>query len=132
MPCKVVIAEDNDLFRKTIAQVMVTIDRRYEIVGEAKDGVEAIDLVERKVPELLILDLQMPRIDGFGVMDRVRTPHPDLKILVMTMHQSEAVLQKALEYGADAYCRKTDGRNGFLAALDLAMNGDALTCGQSH
>ena len=131
MPCKVVIAEDNDLFRKTIAQVVATIDRRYEIVGEAKDGAEAIDLVERKVPELLILDLQMPKIDGFGVMDRVRTRHPDLKILVMTMHQSEAASKKAIDYGADAYCRKTDGRNGFLAALDLAMNGDAVDCGKT-
>jgi len=123
MALKVVIAEDNDLFRSAIGQVLISQGDRYEMVGEAANGVEAVDLVEKYIPNLLILDLQMPELDGFAVMETIRDRYPKLKIVVLSMSHSSENLKKALQYGADAYCTKTDGRDGFLKALDYVRTG---------
>lgn len=119
-----VIAEDNEFFRKTVINMLISLNGDYELAGEAKDGQEAVDLVERYTPDLLILDLQMPKLDGFAVMRQIRGKHPDLKILILTMNHSKKTAAKALEYGADGYCIKTCGRDELLEALKFVMAGN--------
>ena len=98
------------------------------MVGEARDGVEAIELVERHAPDLLVLDLQMPRLDGFSVIKTIRTRHPDLKILVLTMSQDNLDLEKALQNGTNGYCTKISGRNEFLVAVEQVLSGNQYIC----
>ena len=123
LPAAFVIAEDNDFFRNTLVQMLVDRDGLYTCVGEARDGDEALDLVAQQSPRLLILDLRMPRMDGFEVMDALRDHPLRPRILVLTMSHSEGMMQKAFEHGADGYCTKTSGRAALLEAVERVAEG---------
>lgn len=124
MTTRFVIAEDNDFFRETIARMLASQDDRYTCVGQARDGAEAIELVKAREPELLILDLRMPRMDGFGVMAALRSSKSRPHVLVLTMNRAEAMMEKALRQGADGYCTKTSGRSALLKAVERVARGD--------
>jgi DNA-binding NarL/FixJ family response regulator len=118
-----IIAEDNDFFRETIVQMLVSKDGLYSCSGEARDGPTAVALVERQAPDLLILDLRMPEMDGFEVMDALRDKPYRPPILVLTMSHAEGMMQKAFELGADGYCTKTSGRAALLEAVAQVAGG---------
>jgi DNA-binding NarL/FixJ family response regulator len=128
MTAQFIVAEDNKLLRETIVQILRSSGDGLHLVGEAKDGVEAIEMVEQHVPDLLVLDLQMPRLDGFSVIKKIRARHPDLKILVMTMSQNNRDLKKALQNGTNGYCTKISGRNEFLVAVEQVLLGNQYIC----
>lgn len=128
MTAQFVVAEDNKMLRETIVQILRSSGDGLQLVGEARDGVEAIELVERHAPDLLVLDLQMPRLDGFSVIKTIRTRHPDLKILVLTMSQNNRDLEKALQNGTNGYCTKISGRNEFLVAVEQVLSGNQYIC----
>lgn len=123
MSTKVIIAEDNELFRETLERMISASDGPYELVGKAKDGLEALRLVEQRDPDLLILDLHMPKLDGFSVIEQVRDRNTDMKILVLTISQSQRHLDQALQRGADGYCTKTSGRDAVFEAMDTVIEG---------
>lgn len=118
-----VIAEDNDFFRSTLVKMLVGRDGLYTCLGEARDGEQALDLIARQSPGLLILDLRMPRMDGFEVMDALRGDPHRPRILVLTMSHSEGMMQKAFEHGADGFCTKTSGSAALFEAVDQVAKG---------
>lgn len=124
MSTTVIIAEDNALFRETLVQLLSSFAGSYELVGKAKDGREALHLVEQRHPDLLILDLHLPALDGFKVMKKIREKKSEIKILVMTISHSQEHVVSALKNGADAYCTKTSGLDEFFTALDQVMEGN--------
>ena len=123
MTKRFIIAEDNDFFRETIVQMLVSRNGTYACVGEAKDGATVVGMVERHAPDLLILDLRMPEMNGFEVMDALRDKPFRPPILVLTMSHAEGVMQKAFELGADGYCTKTSGRAALLEAVAQVAGG---------
>lgn len=125
MTAKFIVAEDNKILRETLVQILRSSGDRFKLVGEAKDGVEAIEMVKKRLPDLLVLDLQMPRLNGFSVMEILKARHPDLKILVLTMSQDNRDLEKALQNGANGYCTKISGRNKFLDAVEQVLLGNS-------
>jgi DNA-binding NarL/FixJ family response regulator len=121
------IAEDNDFFRETIVQMLSSRDGAYTCVGQARDGAHALELVDRTAPDLLILDLRMPRMDGIEVLDFLRQQRHRPRTLVLTMNRSQAMMQKAFDHGADGYCTKTCGREALFEAVDRVAIGHRYT-----
>ena len=119
---KVVIAEDHQLFREGLRS-MLSSREDIEIVGEAADGLEAIRCIKKKNPELLLLDISMPRLNGISVIKEVRTQFPDLKILVLTIHESDQYVLETFKAGVNGYCIKDSSRAELLMAIDSILAG---------
>ena len=119
---KVVIAEDHKLFREGIKS-MLSSRKDLHVVDEAQDGLEAIRCVKRNKPDLLLLDLSMPRLSGISVMRDIKGQFPEVKILALTIHESDQYVLEAFEAGADGYCIKDAGRDELMVAINSVLEG---------
>jgi DNA-binding NarL/FixJ family response regulator len=124
MPAKrrVLVAEDHQMLREGLKAILASRDD-LDIVGEAVDGLEALRKVKRLKPDLMLLDLSMPRMNGLSVLLDAKSYLPEIKILVLTIHQSEPYVMETFEAGADGYCSKNDSRDELLVAIDSVLNG---------
>jgi DNA-binding NarL/FixJ family response regulator len=119
---KVVIAEDHQLFREGLKAMLQSRDD-LELVGEAADGLEAIRVVQRLQPDLLLLDLSMPRLSGISVMKDVKRQFPEILILALTIHESDQYVLEAFDAGANGYCIKDASRKELMMAIDSVASG---------
>jgi DNA-binding NarL/FixJ family response regulator len=119
---KVVIAEDHQLFREGL-KAMLTNRDDLDLVGEAADGLEAIRAVQRLRPDLLLLDLSMPRLSGISVMKDVKRQFPEIIILALTIHESDQYVLEAFDAGANVYCIKDASRKELMMAIDSVIAG---------
>ena len=119
---KVIIAEDHQLFREGLKS-MLSLRNDLEVVDEAQDGLEAILCVKRNQPDLLLLDLSMPRLSGLSVMKDVKRQFPEVKILALTIHMSDQYVLEAFESGANGYCIKDASREELMVAIDSVLDG---------
>ena len=119
---EVVIAEDHKLFREGLKS-MLSARNDLHVVDEAQDGLEAIRCVKQNKPDLLLLDLSMPRLSGISVMRDIKSQFPDVKILALTIHESDQYVLEAFEAGADGYCIKDAGRDELMVAIDSVLEG---------
>jgi DNA-binding NarL/FixJ family response regulator len=118
----VVIAEDHALMRAGL-RALLTTESDIEIVGEAENGKDAIQLVTRLTPHLLLLDLNMPGIGGLEAIGQIRTRAPETKILVVTMHKADEYLRHALRAGASGYMLKESSHEELLVAVRAVLGG---------
>lgn len=106
---KIVLADDHQLFREGIRSLLLKYDH-LEVVGEAANGDEVIALLEAVKPSVVLLDLSMPLKNGFEVMDIAKKKFPDVKFIVLTMHDEGQYVVKSIKAGAKGYLLKnTDG-----------------------
>jgi DNA-binding NarL/FixJ family response regulator len=119
---KVVIVEDHKLFREGLKSLLSEKDDLV-VVGEAGDGIEAIRAVKKCRPDLLLLDLSMPKMNGISVMKEIKSQFPEIKIMALTIHESDQYVLEAFEAGADGYCLKDAGRNELMVAVDSVVQG---------
>lgn len=101
----VVIADDAEDLRFLI-RMALTADGRFEVVGEAGDGVEALELVDSVQPDVLLLDLGMPRMDGMEVLEHLGRSGRQMPVVVFSGFTSDRMKQRALELGAVAFIEK--------------------------
>ncbi len=101
-----VVAEDEERMREYLARKAVEIDPNLECVGAAADGEEAVELVERFFPDLLITDIKMPVLDGLELIARIRRTNPDLRILIISGYSEFEYARQAIELGVDDYILK--------------------------
>jgi len=118
---RVVIAEDETLLREVLRSLLST--QEYVVVGTAEDGVEALRLVQERTPDLIVLDLSMPRQTGMDVIKGVKSCSPETKILVLTVHDSEEYALEALRSGANGYCLKESRREELMTAIRTVLSG---------
>jgi DNA-binding NarL/FixJ family response regulator len=113
---RLVIAEDHRILREGLRSLLGS-KPEFEVVGEAEDGFDAIRLVRDTKPDLILLDLSMPRLDGLSAMRDIKKVCPETKILALTIHTDEDYVLDAFKAGADGYCLKDAGRAELLMAI---------------
>lgn len=119
---RVFIAEDHQLFREGLKS-MLESRGDIDIVGEAEDGIEAIRQVREAKPDLLLLDLSMPKMGGISVMKEVKRESPETRILALTIHESDQFVLEAFDAGTDGYCIKDASRQELMVAVDSVIEG---------
>ncbi len=118
----IVIVEDQTLVRQGLKSLLAEGDQ-YEVVGEAEDGLEAIRTVAKLKPDLVLLDLAMPRMNGISAIKAIKQQQPETKIIAITFHTSDEYILAAFESGVDGYCLKNDTHANLLLALKRVMAG---------
>lgn len=119
---RIFIVEDHRLFREGLKSMLNKRDDT-EIVGEAEDGLEAIRRIRKAKPDLVLLDLSMPKMGGISVMKEVKRELPETQILALTIHESDQYVLEAFEAGADGYCIKDASRKELMLAIDSVLEG---------
>jgi len=119
---KVVIAEDNQLFREGLKALLASWEN-LQVVAEAEDGIQAFRMVQRHKPDLVFLDLSMPKMNGISVLRDVKRLRPETLVLVLTIHESDEHVLEAFEAGADGYCIKDSSRHELKVAIDSVLAG---------
>jgi DNA-binding NarL/FixJ family response regulator len=119
---KIVIAEDHKLFREGLKSMLAGMEN-MTVIAEAQDGLEAIRCVKRKAPDLLLLDLSMPRMSGISVIKDIKSQFPEVRILALTIHESDQYVLEAFEAGADGYCIKDASRDELMMAISSVLEG---------
>ena len=119
---KIIIAEDHRLFREGL-KALLAANHQYEIVCEAGDGLEACRCARKHKADLILLDLSMPKMGGISVIKEIKRQFPEIKILVLTIHQSDQYVLETFEAGANGYCLKDAGRNELRMAIDSVLAG---------
>ncbi len=119
----VVIADDHGVVRAGL-RALVAAEPDLELIGEASGGYEAIDLVEKNLPDVLVLDLSMPDLDGIAVTRELHGRFPGLRILILTIHEDEALLREAVAAGAAGYILKRAAERELIAAIGVVCRGD--------
>ncbi len=104
---RVLIADDHELVRRGLRSLLESRPG-WEICGEAKDGMEAVEMTKALVPDLILLDITMPRLNGLDAARRIRKEVPQTQILILSQHDIEEMSASALEAGARAYVSKSD------------------------
>jgi DNA-binding NarL/FixJ family response regulator len=122
---KIVIAEDQTLVRQGLRSLLES-EKNIKVVAEAGDGIETIRHVEKYNPDLVLLDLAMPKMSGLSALKDIKNRHPETKILVLTFHSSEEYILEAFESGADGYCLKKDSHAELLAAIKNILSGKSF------
>lgn len=122
---RIVLADDHTILRKTLASFIETHEE-YIIVGEASDGNEALDETIEMVPDLLILDLNMPNKSGLEVLPQVKVKAPDVKVLVLTGRDDDAYIVRALRAGANGYILKSATEHELLDAMSKVIEGELV------
>jgi DNA-binding NarL/FixJ family response regulator len=118
----VVIVEDHRLFREGLKSLLAD-KTNFDIVGEAGDGLEALRCVRKRRPNLVLLDISMPKMNGISVMREIKSQFPEIKILALTIHESDHYVLEAFEAGADGYCLKDAGRRELMVAITSVLEG---------
>jgi len=123
-PARVVVADDQTVVREGIVMLLGLLSG-IEVVGAAADGNEAVRLVAELAPDVVLMDLRMPRCDGVEATRRIRAEHPGTQVVVLTTFADDASLFPALRAGARGYLTKDAGGDEIVRAVESVLSGDA-------
>ncbi len=121
MPIRILIAEDQLLVRQGLAALLKSED--VEIVGEAADGNAAVDMAKQLRPDLILMDLSMPQVDGIEATRRIKRAVPQVRVLVLTVSSCERRVAEALAAGVDGYALKKLGHAELMTAINAVRAG---------
>jgi DNA-binding NarL/FixJ family response regulator len=116
-PAKVLIADDHEVVRHGI-RVMVQACPNLQVCGEASDGRQAVQLSAQLKPDIVIIDIGMPHLNGLDATRQIVHCDPHVKVLILTMHESEQIVREVLAAGARGYLLKTDAGRDLISALE--------------
>ena len=119
---RIFIAEDHTIVREGLRSLLSS-NPHFEIVGEAEDGREVIRSIEGCNPDLILIDLSMPRMNGLDAIREIKKLSPETKILVLTIHKTEEYILPVLKAGADGYMLKYDTQAELMVAIKSILDG---------
>lgn len=119
---RVLIADDHELMRQRIRAILHS-DRKAQVVGEAVTGLQAVEQSQRLHPDVVIMDLMMPELDGIEATRRIRGVSPNTRVIVLTMHNSEIMVRRVLNAGASGYVLKSELASKLKTALRVVSRG---------
>ena len=123
MSTKVMIADDHSLIREGIKQLL-EFDGSIQVVAEAANGVECLDKLEDSIPDVLLLDINMPEKNGLEVLDEIKKKEYDVKVLILTVHNELEYLLKAVDIGVDGYILKDSESAELKRAIHSVLAGE--------
>src|SRR5215831_413930 len=119
---RIVIADDHPIVRHGLRE-MIEADSSLSIVGEAADGVKALAQIEQLKPEVAVLDIDMPEMDGLAVAREVQKRRLDVQVVLLTIHREEELFQEALDLGVKGYVLKDSATTDIIASIKAAARG---------
>jgi DNA-binding NarL/FixJ family response regulator len=119
---RLMLADDHRMLREGLRRSM--IDQGFDVVGEARDGEEAIRLAHELHPEVILMDVTMPEIDGVEATRQIRSSLPEIKVVMLTMHADQEVLTAAIRAGANGYLVKDCSTDEIASAVRMAVSGE--------
>ncbi|MBI1298241.1 response regulator [bacterium] len=124
-PLKLLLADDHRMFRQGLREL---IERKtdYEVVGEATTGLEVLDLVTQLQPDIVLLDIQMPELDGVATAQQLAQRHPEIKIIILTMYRQDSHLLDAIRAGARGYLLKDADADELLDVIERVRRGESV------
>ena len=122
-PIRVLVIDDHTLIRAGITALLQRMGS-IEVVGEAGDGREAMTLIEELTPDVILLDLQMPGLNGFEVLEQTVAKFPAIKIIILSVHNDEEYAQHAFRGGASGYLSKIAASTELERAIDQVVRGE--------
>lgn len=122
---RVLLADDHAIVREGVKMILIK-EPDIEVVGEASDGQEALDLVDRLKPGVVVMDISMPGMSGIEATQHVRERHPGVNVLALTMHEDESYVFKLLRAGASGYVLKRAAAQDLVQAVRAAAKGEAF------
>jgi DNA-binding NarL/FixJ family response regulator len=124
-PMRVLIADDHRLIAEGVKRALDDTED-FEVVGEAYTGSQVLPLVRRTLPDILLLDLRMPGIDGLTILERVKHDHPSVRVVVLSASTEQEIIQMALAKGASAFIVKTVRPVDLPGTLRQALEGNVF------
>lgn len=122
---KLIIVDDDKLICKSL-DTLLSKEKDIEVIGTANNGLEAINLCKDEKPDIVLMDIRMPDIDGIQATRLIKKAYPDVRIMMLTTFQDKQSIQTALKTGADGYLLKTDKINNIAEKLRIFYNGISL------
>ena len=117
---RILIADDHPIVRRGL-RALVESHAGWEVCVEVSNGREAVEQVEQFKPDVAIIDIGMPELNGLEATRRILKENPRTEVLILTMHQSEQVVREVLEAGARAYVLKSDADRNLVAAIEALL-----------
>jgi DNA-binding NarL/FixJ family response regulator len=118
---QILIADDHDLMRRGIKELLLS-QQGWGICGEAKNGTEAVKIASRLKPDIAILDINMPGLNGMEAAKKIRQQSPDTEILILTLHSSDQLVRDIVGTGAKGYILKSDSDRDLIMAVETLVN----------
>jgi DNA-binding NarL/FixJ family response regulator len=121
---RLLLADDHTIFRQGLREL---IERKtsFEVVGEAANGLEVLELVEHLAPDIVLLDIQMPELDGVEVARQLAQTHPEIRVIVLTMYRQDQHLIEAIKSGVRGYLLKDADAEELIDVIERVSRGEA-------
>jgi DNA-binding NarL/FixJ family response regulator len=123
---RVVVADDQRLFRESVAR-MLSGESFIDVVGIAGDGLEAIELVRQLRPDVILMDVKMPHLDGISATRQIRQEFPQVRVMLLTTFTTDGYVLEGLSAGANGYILKDTSTMGLVSAIRAVYNGEQVT-----
>lgn len=120
---RLLICDDQDMIREGLSLILSS-NPNFEIIGSAEDGAKAIEMIERDIPDIVLMDLKMPVMDGVQATESIKRQFPQVKVLVLTTHSDDEWLFDAIRSGANGYLLKDAPSEDLFKAIQATMAGD--------
>lgn len=122
---KILIADDHLIIRQGLRLILET-ESDFKLVGEASDGAEAVSLCKKLKPDVVLMDLRMPNMDGLTAIEKLREEQPEIAVIILTTFNEDELMLRGLQAGARGYLLKDTGRSTLFDTIRAASRGETL------